>query len=112
MDIDVPLRDLGEIDIEPLRELILAQDEAAWHEDEYRQQSYDVHLETQSIVMLFTDGSDWPNPDIRQEPGWDRLADLAVPVMDKIIADYYPDFFYLLDTQYWDSNSSFLIQSL
>lgn len=90
MNIDVPLRDLGEIDVAPLRELILSQEEAAWHEDEYRQQSYDVHLETQSMVMIFTDGSNWPNPEIRKEPGWERLQELAVPMMDKIIADHYP----------------------
>ncbi|MDH3349977.1 MAG: aspartyl/asparaginyl beta-hydroxylase domain-containing protein [Gammaproteobacteria bacterium] len=90
MDIDAPLRELGEIDTSALREAILAQDEAAWHEDEYRQQSYDVHLETQSIVLVFTDGSGWPDAEVRKEPGWDRLADVAVPVMHEIIEKHYP----------------------
>jgi hypothetical protein len=90
MDIDVPVRELGDVDISSLRDAILAQEEAAWHEDEYRQQTYDVHLQTQSIVLLFTDGSDWPDPDIRKEPGWDRLADVAVPIMDDILAKHYP----------------------
>ncbi len=90
MDIDVPIRELGEIDMASLRDAILAQEEAAWHEDEYRQQTYDVHLQTQSIVLLFTDGSDWPDPDIRKEPGWDRLADVAVPLMEDILAKHYP----------------------
>jgi hypothetical protein len=43
MDIDVPLRELGEVDTAPLHDAILAQEEAAW-----------------------------PNPEIRKEPGWDR----------------------------------------
>ncbi len=90
MDIDVPLRDLGTVDIAALRDAILSQEEAAWHEDEYRQQSYDVHNETASIVLVFTDGSNWPNPEIRKEPGWDRLADVAVPLMHGIIDRHYP----------------------
>ena len=90
MDIDVPLRELGGFDSSALRDAILAQEEAAWHEDEYRQQSYDVHLATQSIVLIFTDGSDWPNPEIRKEPGWDRLHEVAVPLMHEILGKHYP----------------------
>lgn len=90
MDIDAPLRELGEIDTSALRDAILTQEEAAWHEDEYRQQSYDVHLETQSIVLVFTDGSGWPDAEVRKEPGWDRLADVAVPLMHDIIERHYP----------------------
>jgi len=90
MDIDTPLRELGEIDTTALRMAILEQEEAAWHEDEFRQQTYDVHNETESIVLVFTDGSNWPNSDIRKEPGWDRIADVAVPVMHEIIDRHYP----------------------
>ncbi len=90
MDIDVPLRELGEVDSSALREAILRQDEAAWHEDEYRQEAYDVHRMTESIVLVFTDGSDWPASEVRKEPGWDRLADVAVPLMQDIIDRHYP----------------------
>ena len=90
MDIDVPLRELGEFDSSALREAILAQEEAAWHEDDYRQSTYDVHLETQSIVLIFTDGSDWPNPELHKEPGWDRLHEVAVPLMHEILGKHYP----------------------
>ncbi len=90
MDIDEPLRELGAIDTTALREAILSQEEAAWHEDEYRQQSYEVHDQTHSIVLVFTDGSNWPKSDVRKEPGWDRLADVAVPVMHEIIEKHYP----------------------
>lgn len=89
MDIDVPLRDLGPIEVDKLRDLILEQDEKAWYEDEYRQQVYDVHRETESIVLVFTHGDGWPNSEIRKEPGWDRLAHVAVPVMHDIIANHY-----------------------
>jgi hypothetical protein len=90
MDIDVPLRELGAIDTTALREAILDQDEAAWNEDEYRQQSYEVHDQTRSIVLVFTDGSNWPQPEVHKEPGWDRLAKVAVPVMHEILEKYYP----------------------
>lgn len=90
MDIEVPLKELGAVDIAPLRDAILNQEDAAWFEDEYRQQSYDVHLETQSIVLVFTDGKGWPNADVRKEPGWDRLAEIAMPIMHGIIDAHYP----------------------
>jgi hypothetical protein len=89
MNIDVPLKELGEIDASALRERILEQEEAAWHEDEFRQEVYDVHRETESIVLVFTQGENWPASEIRKEPGWDRLADVAVPVMHEIIAKHY-----------------------
>ncbi len=90
MDIDEPLRELGTIDTTALREAILSQEEAAWHEDKYRQQSYDVHDQTQSIVLVFTNASNWPNAEVRKEPGWDRIADVAVPVMHEILEKHYP----------------------
>jgi len=90
MDIGVPLRDLGEYDVAPLRDLILALGEEAWLGNTYRQQEYEVHQQTQSIVMVFTDGSGWPDIEVRREPGWDLLAATAVPLMHRIIADHYP----------------------
>ena len=90
MDIGIPLRELGNFDSTALRGAILQQDKAAWHEDQYRQDQYEVHRQTESIVLLFTDGTDWPNSEVRREPGWDRLADVAVPLMHQIIDKHYP----------------------
>ncbi len=90
MDIEEPLRELGEFDTTALREAILSQEEAAWHEDKFRQKSYDVHDQTQSIVLVFTNASNWPNAEVRKEPGWDRIADVAVPVMHEILEKHYP----------------------
>jgi aspartyl/asparaginyl beta-hydroxylase (cupin superfamily) len=89
MNIGTPLRELGPVDSAALIERILAQEEAAWHEDSFRQQHYDVHRETESIVMVFTHGENWPHSELRKEPGWDRLADVAVPLMRDIIARHY-----------------------
>jgi len=90
MDIDKPLKSLGSVEIKALQNEILSQEEIAWHEQDYRQKEYDVHTYTESIVMLFTDGSGWPNIEISKQPGWDRLVDVAMPVMHHIVDNFYP----------------------
>ena len=57
MDIDIPLKSLGSVEKKALQNEILSQEEIAWHEQDYRQKEYDVHTYTESIVMIFTDGS-------------------------------------------------------
>jgi hypothetical protein len=90
MDIAMPLRELGPVDSLALREAIFAQEDAAWHEDKYRQETYEFHQATQSIVLLFVDTECWPELIVKQEPGWPRLADAALPVMNDIISRFYP----------------------
>jgi hypothetical protein len=90
MDIDTRLRDLGSIDAAALSDAILAQDEEAWREDQNRQQVFDVHRETESIVLVFVNLEQWPEIEILKQPGWDRLADVAIPVMHDIIDRHYP----------------------
>jgi hypothetical protein len=89
MDIGQPLIDLGEYDTRALQEAILALPAEAWG-DPFRQQTYDVHHNTESVLMVFTDGSGWPDIEIRKEAGWDLLEATAVPLMHQIIADHYP----------------------
>jgi len=90
VNIEGLIRELGAIDCTALSESILAQEEAAWHEDSYRQETYDVHRQTESIVMVFTLLDNWPEIDVHKEPGWDRLVDVAMPVMHGIIERHYP----------------------
>ncbi len=90
MDIDTTLRELGEVDITALRDAILAQDDAAWKEDSYRQDEYKVHHDTESIVLVFVDIDRWPEIVVSQEPGWPRLSDVALPLMHDIISRLYP----------------------
>lgn len=90
MDIEVPLKDLGEYKIEALRQRILGLEDKDWLGNTYRQQEYEVHKQTQSIVMVFTDGAGWPNIEVRREEGWDLLASDALPLMQKILEDHYP----------------------
>lgn len=90
MDFEGYIRELGPVDTTALAEAILAQEEAAWHEDSYRQETYDVHRQTESIVLVFTHLDNWPEIEIHKEPGWDRLAQAAVPVMHDVIGRFYP----------------------
>jgi hypothetical protein len=90
MNIEGLIRELGPIDIAALSETILAQQEAAWREDSYRQETYEVHRQTETIVLVFAKLENWPAVDICKEPGWDRLSEVAVPIMHEIIQRAYP----------------------
>ena len=90
MDIETPLRELGPVDSRALAETVLSQEPDAWREELHRQESYDVHRQTESIVLVFTEHDDWPNITVKKEPGWDRLAAAALPVMHRIIGQFYP----------------------
>ena len=74
MDIDVPIRCFGQVAMQDLSAAILAQDEAAWNENTQRQQDYEVHEQTRSIVLLFADVDAWPEVSISRKQGWDRLG--------------------------------------
>ena len=90
MDIGVPLRELGGIDSLALREVILGIDDGVWLENSYRQNAYDVHTQTHSLVMLFTDGQGWPDIEISKESAWDLLQSQAMPLMNSILKEFYP----------------------
>lgn len=89
MDIGVSFKELDNIDVTPLREAILSLTEEAWLDQQYRQQAYDVHRYTESVVLIFTDGEGWPNIEVRKESGWDLLAETAIPLMHEIIEKHY-----------------------
>lgn len=89
LDIDVPLRELGAVAVEPLQEAVLALPREAWMDNQKRQQDYDVHRRTESVVLIFTDGSGWPDITLTRESGWDLLAHAALPLMTDIIRRHY-----------------------
>ena len=88
MNIEQPLRELGAVEIEGLRDAVMALDDEAWLANDMRQNEYEVHKQTRSIVLVFCDG----RPDdlvVSKNDGWDLLAEQAVPVMHDIIARHY-----------------------
>lgn len=88
MDIDVDQKLLGMLDISALRDRILTLDSSVWNEHQQRQLNYDVHQDTESVVLIFCDES-WPDGTIHKEAGWGHLADVAEPLMQQIIHDFY-----------------------
>jgi hypothetical protein len=87
MDIDMLLRELGPVDSASLIDAVMAQDDDAWKAQKYRQEAYEVHNQTESLVMIFCDG--WPELEITKEPAWEALHETAVPLMQKIIGEFY-----------------------
>ena len=59
MDIGVNQRCLGAVEADALAKRILEQEPSAWNEQLLRQQMYEVHKDTESIVLLFCD-EEWP----------------------------------------------------
>ena len=90
MDIDCRMKELGDVDVAELSRAILSQDRDAWLEEEHRQNVYEVHRQTESMVLVFAETADWPELSVVKKPAWDRLADVAVPLMHDIIGRYYP----------------------
>ena len=55
MNIEVPLRELGPIDNKALSEAVMSLEDSVWKENLKRQEEYEVHRATESIVMIFVD---------------------------------------------------------
>lgn len=88
MNIDTPLKELGDVDVDGLRRAILSLDEKTWMANEQRQNDYEVHKQTRSIVLVFCDG---PMRElvVSKSEGWDELADVAVPIMHELVGRCY-----------------------
>lgn len=88
LNIATPYRDLGEIEITPLKEALLAEKDESWLANTERQNSFEVHKQTQSLVLVFCDGKAGELT-VCKEEAWDRLADVALPVMHELIERCY-----------------------
>ena len=89
MNIDSPLRELGPVDSESLRDIILSLDDETWRENLTRQEEFEVHRSTESVVMYFVDLDQWPDVEVTKEPGFKYLSELALPLMNDIISRCY-----------------------
>ena len=88
MDIEEAQRSLGEVDVDALRSSILALEPKAWLEESIRQDEFEVHRATESVVLVFCD-EDWPDGEVHRMAGWDRLADVAMPLINSILEEHY-----------------------
>ncbi len=88
MKFDGTLKDLGEVNVTGLIDLVTGLDESAWRANQYRQNAYSVHEHTESLVMVFCSG--WPEMTVSKEESWDTLHEHAVPLMQGILKAHYP----------------------
>jgi len=88
MDIKVPFKELGAVDSAVLSAAVRQLDEQAWIDCDIRQKSYEVHRQTRSIVLIFAQG--WPDIHVSKYPGWNLLADQAMPVVNQVLSAHYP----------------------
>jgi hypothetical protein len=90
LDIGEPLRELGPIDSNALRDAIMSLDESVWGDNTSRQEEFEVHRSTESVVMVFVDLDRWPLIEVTKEAGWNSLSHTALPLMNDIIEKFYP----------------------
>ena len=89
MNIEQAMKDLGPVPADALRETILNLDENAWLANSVRQNEFEVHKQTRSVVLVFCDVTK-DDLQVSKSEGWDSLADVAVPLMHDIIKRFYP----------------------
>ncbi|MCH9695410.1 MAG: aspartyl/asparaginyl beta-hydroxylase domain-containing protein [Gammaproteobacteria bacterium] len=89
MNIDEAMKSLGPVDAGDLSNAILKLDSSAWLNNQSRQNDYEVHKQTQSVVLVFCDGS-MDKLAVSKEDGWDSLSPSAIPVMHDLIERHYP----------------------
>ncbi len=89
MNIAEPLKTLGDIDAQALIDAVLGLDQESWLANVNRQNDYEVHKQTQSVVLVFCDGP-MDKLEVTKESGWDALAEVAIPVMHDLIGQHYP----------------------
>ena len=89
MNIEEPLKHLGAVNSRALIDAVLGLDGEAWSLNVNRQNDYEVHRQTESVVLVFCDGP-MENLAITKEAGWELLADQAVPIMHDLIGRFYP----------------------
>ena len=89
MNFDGLLRDLGAVRHAPLREQVLALDAGTWRENRVRQESFDVHRQTESVVLLFIEVDEWPRIVVRREAGWKHLGEAAMALADDVVRAHF-----------------------
>ena len=88
MLLETPVRTLGPVAHQPLKDVVASLAPAVWLEDEIRQKSFEQHRQTQSVVMLFS--STWPDPTVEKRSGWGHFSGPANALIEEILATHYP----------------------
>ena len=87
MKLDVPVRDLGEVAIQPLLNAVLNATADEWLAEPLRQERYEQHHDTESLILCFCDG--WPNLRMMKGSAWDRYYPRTAPIVADILGRGY-----------------------
>ncbi len=87
MKLDVAVRELGAVAAEALAKAVLGSTREQWCAETLRQDRYEQHHDTESLILCFCDG--WPDLVMMKGPAWDRLYPYAAPVVNDILARGY-----------------------
>ena len=86
---DASVRDLGDVCCQPLQAAVAELDAAAWQAEAYRQDTFEMHSATESVLLLFLDVDDWPRLNVRRADGWKWLGTVALALMERVVAANY-----------------------
>lgn len=86
MNLPVDAIKLGTFDITALRQAVLALTEDDWNADTSRQQTFDAHVATQAIRLIFD--ADYRHTDPTVHADFARFQPLIAPLMDHIRDNY------------------------
>lgn len=89
MDFEGTLKTLGKADISSFYNAVITCETSTWEENLLRQQQFDVHYQTQSLLLLFCECDDWPRIKVSKQHAWEKFSEHAQPLMTQIIEQYY-----------------------
>lgn len=86
MNFDGFFRQIGEFDLEALRKKILELTEEDWNSEAWRQKTYPVHQQTQTISLIFDKDFRHQNPTVHTR--FEQFKDPLAPALQQV-ADYF-----------------------
>ena len=81
------VRDLGPVDIDRLREKVLVLSDDDWNRDTFRQETFDYHSKTNSVICQFISDSE-DHRSSRYTAEWDTWKALISPVIKAAVSFY------------------------
>lgn len=88
MDIGVPYRGLGKVDITELQQVLESQPDSLWEEDRALKMELSPRRDTDSIYLIYTTG--WPEFTTNRYAGWNPLSETCVPIIRSLLKEYPP----------------------
>ena len=86
MNFDGFFRQIGEFDLEAARKKILELTEEDWNSEAWRQKTYPVHQQTQTISLIFDKDFRHQNPTVHNR--FEQFKDSLAPALQQV-ADYF-----------------------